>query len=295
MYGAALPMFAIFLRETRGNVILRRKAKKIRRQTGQPVYPVTEFDRPSLGRRVLVSATRPIYLLFTEPVLFASTMWSAFSFGLVYLFTQSVEQVFTGVYGWTAYSTGYVQFAVVIGEVVGFMACLYQHRLFFQSAERNTECPGKPIPEARLYMSVFGSFFGITGGMFVYAWTSYPSIPWIAPAVGLGMVGFGVQVVITAVADYVTDAYAASGYAGSAISAVAAVENITAGLLPLATQRMYSTLGFQWASSLIGFLALLLSFAPVLLIWKGRWFRERSPFMLAGDQQKTATFSDDDI
>jgi hypothetical protein len=212
-------------------------------------------------------------------------MWSAFAFGLVYLFTQSVEQVFAGLYGWSAYSTGYVQFAIVIGEFLGFIACLFQHRLFFRSAARNKEFPGTPIPEGRLYMSVFASFFGMTGGMFVYAWTSYPELPWIVPTIGLAMVGFGVQMVITAASDYVCDAYAASGFAGSAISAVAAMENVTAGLLPLATKALYSNLGFQWASTLIAFLALMLSFAPVLFLWKGRQFRARSPFMLAGQSQ----------
>lgn len=228
---------------------------------------------------------RPAYLLFTEPVLFASTLWSAFSFGTVFLFTQSVEQVFSALYGWKEYSTGYVQGAVVIGELLGFFATLYGSHLYLKSGPRNTEAPGRPIPEARLYVSVAASFFGIVGGMFVYAWTSYPFLPWIAPAIGLAMVGFGIQVVVSAVADYITDAYAASDYAGSAISAVAAGENTFAGLLPLAAASMYTNLGLHWASTLLAFLALLLSFAPVVFIWKGQQLRARSPFMQSGRQK----------
>lgn len=93
------------------------------------------------------------------------------------------------------------------------------------------------------------------------------------------MVGFGIMIVVGAVADYVTDAYAESGVAGSAISAVAAGEDVVAGLLPLATQSMYRNLGFQWASTLLGLIALIISFAPVVFIWKGQQIRERSPFM----------------
>ena len=212
----------------------------------------------------------------------ASTLWSAFSFGTVYLFTQSVEQVYNAVFSFSSIECGCVQVSIAIGEILGFLASLYGTRLYFASATRNTECSGRPIPEARLYVSALGSFVGMTGGMFVYAWTSYPDLPWMAPTVGLAMVGFGIQTVISSVCDYVEDAYAASGRAGSAISAVAAGENIVAGLLPLATKSMYVSLGFQWASSLIGFIALLLSFAPVVFIWKGRWFRERSPFMESG-------------
>ncbi|KAK5128814.1 hypothetical protein LTR85_000147 [Meristemomyces frigidus] len=286
IYATFFPFFILMIKETRGGVILKRRAKQIRKSTGAAVYTQMELDAAPLHLRLLKSMTRPAYLLCTEPVLFASTCWSAFSFGTVFLFTQSVEQVFTGLYGWEEYSTGYVQGAVVIGEILGWLATLYSSHLYLKSASRNTEAPGEPIPEARLYVSVFASFLGIVGGMFVYAWTSYPWLPWIAPAIGLAMVGFGIQVVVSAVADYITDAYAASDYAGSAISAVAAGENTVAAFLPLAAASMYTNLGFHWASSLLGFLALLLSFAPVVFIWKGRQLRARSPFMQGGGQQE---------
>lgn len=284
VYSAFFPFFFLLLKETRGGVILRRQAKEIRARTERPVYTRQELDPTPTYKRLLGSMTRPVYLLFTEPVLFASTLWSAFSFGTVFLFTQSVTQVFSSLYGWEAYSTGYVQGAIVIGEVLGWLPTLYASKLYARSAARNTEDPGRPIPEARLYVSVFGSFLGITGGMFVYAWTSYPYLPWIAPAIGLAMVGAGIQMVVSAVCDYITDAYAASDYAGSAISAVAAGENVVAAFLPLAAQSMYTKLGFQWASTLLALCAMVLSVAPVVFIWKGRWFRERSPFMLSGGQ-----------
>lgn len=282
IYGTLFPAFIYLIAETRGSVILRRRAVRLRKETSRPIYSASELDKQPLHHKLLKSASRPLYLLCTEPVLLASTLWSAFSFGTVFLFTQSAAQVFRSLYGWEDHSTSYILGAVVIGEILGWFPTLYSSRLYLRSAARNTETPGRPIPEARLYVSVAASFFGITGGMFVYAWTSYPHVPWIAPAIGLGMVGFGIQVVVSAVADYITDAYAVSGYAGSAISAVAFGENIFAGFLPLAAQSMYTRLGFQWASSLLGFLALVLSFAPVIFIWKGREFRRRSPFMLSG-------------
>ncbi|KAK5722898.1 hypothetical protein LTR17_014201 [Elasticomyces elasticus] len=284
IYGALAPLFYIMLKETRGDVILRRRAKQIRKSTGKSVYTAAELNQPSLYSRLLKSTKRPAYLLFTEPVLLTSTLWSAFSFGTVFLFTQSTALVFTSLYGWEEYSIGYVQGAVVIGEIIGWPPTLYSSYLYQKSASRNKEMPGTPIPEARLYLSVFGSFVGIAGGMFVYAWTAYPNLPWIAPTIGLGMVGFGIQVVVTGVADYVTDIYAASGYAGSAVSAVAAGENVVAAFLPLAAQSMYTNLGFQWASTLLALLAVLLSFAPVIFIVFGRRLRARSPFMRAGGQ-----------
>ncbi|KAK3047772.1 hypothetical protein LTR09_010887 [Extremus antarcticus] len=284
IYGTFLPFFYFTIRETRADVILRRRAKNLRRTTGRSIYTRAELNQTSLISTLASSVYRPIYLLATEPVLIACTFWSAFSFGTVFLFTQSTEQVYIGLYGWNVWSTGYIQIAIVIGEVLGWFASFYGTHLYFASEPRNTETPGVPIPEARLYVSIFGSFVGITGGMFVYAWTAYPQIHWIAPTIGLGMVGFGIQTVVSALADYVVDIYAGSGYAASAVCSIAAGENLVAGFLPLAAQGMYTTLGFQWASSLLAFVALILSFAPVMFVWEGRWFRERSPFMRVGGQ-----------
>lgn len=60
--------------------------------------------------------------------------------------------------------------------------------------------------------------------MFLYAWTSYPFIPWIAPAIGLAMVGFGTTGVVVSITNYLADAY--SKYAGSAVGAIGLGENI---------------------------------------------------------------------
>lgn len=222
-------------------------------------------------------------MLLTESVVFWCAMWSAFTVGTLYLFTQSVEQVFVSLYGWDPVQAGYVQAAVVIGQVVGWPFSLISAHLYFSSASRNTEMPGVPIPEARLYMSIGGGIFGMGGGMFVYAWTSYPNLPWIAPAVGLFMVGAGTVVVAIGIMDYIVDAY--SQYAGSVMASCVLGENTFSAFLPLAAMRMYNTLGFQWASTLLGFVSLLLVTAPVcILIW-GRTIRQRSPFMQAGEKR----------
>jgi len=217
-------------------------------------------------------------MLCTEFVVFSFTLWSAFSAGLLYLFTQSSGQVYAGLYNWPDYSTGYVQGSIVIGMVVGFFLWwIIQKPLYFASAPRNKETPGIPIPEARLYIAIPGTIIGMAGGMFIYAWTSYSSIHWIAPTIGLGMVGCGVNIVVIAIAEYVTDCY--SKFASSAVAVVACGENVFAAFLPLAAASMYTNLGFQWASTLLAFLTLLLSGAPIIIFFRGKTIRAKSPFI----------------
>ncbi|KAI9930265.1 hypothetical protein ASPWEDRAFT_733119 [Aspergillus wentii DTO 134E9] len=282
-FGIMFPFNFVIFQESRDTVILKQRAKKLRAEGEQNAYTRHELEAEPVAQILLTSIQRPLKMLLTESVVFWCAMWSAFTVGTLYLFTQSVEQVFVSLYGWDPVQAGYVQAAVVIGQVVGWPFSLISAHLYFSSASRNTEMPGVPIPEARLYMSIGGGIFGMGGGMFVYAWTSYPNLPWIAPAVGLFMVGAGSVVVAIGIMDYIVDAY--SQYAGSVMASCVLGENTFSAFLPLAAMRMYNTLGFQWASTLLGFVSLLLVTAPVcILIW-GRTIRQRSPFMQAGEKR----------
>ncbi|KAE8397654.1 major facilitator superfamily domain-containing protein [Aspergillus pseudonomiae] len=275
---AAFPLFALGLPETRGSAILRVKAKSFR-SDGKNAYTAAELelDRTPSYQVVIKSMKRPLYMLVTELVVFVAALWAAFSLGTIYLFTQSVEQVYAELYGWDAVKAGYVQVAIVIGEILGCLICISTDHWYHDSAFRNIEIPGVPIPEARLYSSIIGGLLGATGGMFVYGWTSYPSVHWSAPTVGLAMVGFGTTAVIIGNANYLIDAY--SKYAASALGAVGLVENIAIAFLPLATTAMYTVLGFQWASSALAFVSLVLVATPLVMLRWGTAIRSRSPFM----------------
>ncbi|XRM37678.1 hypothetical protein ABZX51_001138 [Aspergillus tubingensis] len=274
--GLFLPLFVFALPETRGSAILKARAQKLRKE-GKKAYTQEELETTSIIQIVWKSVQRPLYMLCTESVVFVSTIWSAFSIGTIYLFTQSAEQVFGELYGWDAVKGGYVQAAVVIGEIIGWIYCLLTNRWYYQSALRNTETPGKEIPEARLYQALAGGLIGVAGGMFVYAWTSYPSIPWIAPAIGLALVGAGCTCVIVSNANYLIDAY--SMFAASAVGAIGLGENMFVAFLPLAAQSMYTNLGSHWASSLLGLVSLVLAFAPVAVFVWGKEIRARSPYI----------------
>ncbi|RGP81228.1 hypothetical protein FLONG3_610 [Fusarium longipes] len=274
--GVFFPVFILAMPETRGSAILTKRAKTLRKQ-GKNAYSQKELDSKSIMHDIWISTQRPLYMLCTESVVFISTIWTAFSLGVIYVFTQSVEQVFRELYGWNAVEAGYVQASIVIGEILGFGLCVLTNNWYYASASRNKEEPGTPIPEARLYVAVIGGFIGVTGGMFVYAWTSYSWVTWVGPAFGLMLVGLGTEAVVVSIANYLIDAY--SNYAGSAIGATVLGENLGVAFLPLASSSMYTNLGFHWASSLLGFISLVLAAAPIAVFVWGKEIRARSPFM----------------
>ena len=100
--GVMLLSVAVLFKETRGSVLLIRKAQDINahldamaaaRPDSEKLDAVkirwrcrAEEERASLSTMVRVSLTRPFLLLFTEPVVFFFSLWAAFSWGVLYLF-----------------------------------------------------------------------------------------------------------------------------------------------------------------------------------------------------------------
>ena len=273
IFVALFPFLLLTIKETRGPIILARLAQKDICLASS----ANEITYPPLSTRFYQAIVRPIHLLCTEPVVIFLTLWSAFCFGLVFISIQSVVQIYKALYSFTDAESGLVQLALFLGEIIGFFACLPQNTYYQRSATRNFINPGIPIPEARLPFSIPASLIGLAGGLFWYAWTSYPFLHWMLPTLGLVFIGFSIMVIVNTVVLYLTDAY--TKYAGSAVAAVAFGENMFAAWLPLATRQMYTRLGFQWASSLLGFVGLALTLAPIVLFFKGRRIREASSFM----------------
>jgi len=242
----------------------------LRKETGREIYAESELEKPPVLELLKISFMRPTKMLLTEPVVIFFTLWISFAWGILFLFFSAVVQTFSASYGFTTMQTGLVQLALTVGAAIGTVINPLQDWLYLRTASRNKERPGKPIPEARLYTSIPGSLL-FTAGLFIYGWTSTPSIPWIVPAIGVAIVGVGIYSIYMGVVNYLTDAY--EKYAASALSAASLGRNLFGAFLPLA-------LGFGWAGSLLGFVGLALSAVPVVLLFKGQEIRSRSPFML---------------
>lgn len=278
IYNAALiPVFWFILRETRGDVILKKRAQRLRKETGREIYAESELDQPSVASLLKISFKRPTKMLLTEPVVIFFTLWISFAWGILFLFFSSVVQTFGESYNFGIFQTGLVQLAITVGALIGTLINPLQDWLYLRTAKKNKERPDKPIPEGRLYTSIPGSLL-FTTGLFIYGWTCRPSIHWIVPAIGVTIVGVGIYSIYMGVVNYLTDAY--EKYAASALSAASLGRNTFGAFLPLASGQLFSTLGFGWAGSLLGFVGLALSVVPVVLLFKGREIRAKSPFML---------------
>lgn len=225
---------------------------------------------------------RPFTLLLTEPVVFSFTLLSALSYGITFLSTQSIPQVYTATYAFTESQAAYIQATIVLGELVGWGICLWGQDPFFEKCAKRAEGSERlrrKLPEKRLCGAVPASLFALAAGLFIYGFTARPSISLYVPTLGLFLIGVGVVVVMQAIMMYVTDSYGI--YAASASAAVCFGENVFAAFLPLGSQGMYDRLGFGWAGGLLGFVAVGLAVGPVVLLVYGERVRRRSRRMVS--------------
>lgn len=77
---------------------------------------------------------------------------------------------------------------VLIGALLGWITNHHQEYLYRKAARR---FGGKPPPEARLYHAAVGGI-AFPVGMFIFAWTGKPSIPWIVPILALCLSNWGI-------------------------------------------------------------------------------------------------------
>lgn len=96
--------------------------------------------------------------------------------------------------------------------------------------------------------------------LFLSAWTSRASIHWIFPTLAGIPYGLGYMLNLNALLNYMVDSY--TTYASSATSACSIMRQMMGASLPFAAVPMYRALGIEWASSLLGFVAVIMAFIP---------------------------------
>lgn len=128
-------------------------------------------------------------------------------------------------------------------------------------------------------------------GLFIFAWTSYPRLIWVGPALGGFPIGFGFIFLYNSANNYLVDAY--QHQAASALAAKTCIRSFWGAGVVLFTEQMYARLGYEWASTLLAFISLACCAIPFLFWVYGAKIRERSRYAYGGeDNEKIANASE---
>ena len=156
------------------------------------------------------------------------------------------------------YRTQGISGLAFLGVAVGMIAAVIytipdNHRYLRAEDEAIAKGERAAPPEARLPPSMIGSIC-IPIGLFIFAWTNYPSIHWSVSIIFTAPFGFGMVLVFLSIMNYLIDAYTI--YAASVLAANSVLRSLFGAIFPLFTTYMYDGLGIHWASSIPAFLAL---------------------------------------
>jgi len=263
-----------FLKESYPPVVLVGKAAELRRRTKNwGIHAKQEEVEVDFGELVTKNLTRPLRLLFTEPVVLALTVYMSFIYGLLYLFLTAYPLVFQGVHGFNAGVGGLPFFGMMVGIVLVASYIVWESGKYNKKLEAND---GIPIPEWRLPPVILGGVL-FSLGLFWFGWTGYTkSIPWIVPTLSGLFTGFGLLAIFICCFNYLVDTYLM--FAASVIAGNTFLRSISAAGFPLFARQMFNGLGIQWAGTLLGCFSALLVPIPVLFYLYGRKLREKSKF-----------------
>ncbi|KAI0788630.1 MFS general substrate transporter [Abortiporus biennis] len=273
--GVCVVVVFFTLPETFVPILLVKKAKKLRKETGDDRYwaPLEKLDL-SFAKRVEHILARPFKILFLEPMLLAITLYMSFIYGCIYLLFEAYPIVFTLGHGLNAGETGLTFLPIFIGGVI---ACagyiLYWNPVYERLSKQYA--PAFVPPEFRLDLCMWASpVFAIS--FFWFGWTSYPHVSLWAPLMSGLFMGFSVVWLFLGLFNYIIDTYLF--VAASALASSTVIRSLFGAGFPLFATQMYDRLNPRWASTLLGCLALLMAPIPFVLKSYGPKLRHKSKF-----------------
>lgn len=177
---------------------------------------------------------------------------------------------------------------LAIGVLLSAFCAPIVNKHYLQLSKKHN---GSPPAEVRLIPMMI-SCWCIPIGLFIFAWTSYPELSYWGPMMGGFPVGFGFIFLYNSANNYLVDSY--QHQAASALAAKTFLRSFWGAGVVLFTTQMYSRLGYQWASSLLGFIALGCCAIPYVFYFWGAEIRKRSKFAYSGDDEENLSGQESD-
>ncbi|EDO16366.1 hypothetical protein Kpol_1051p15 [Vanderwaltozyma polyspora DSM 70294] len=276
--GVCLVLITLTVPETYKPMLLIRKAKRLRQETGDDkYYAPLEITRKEtkLTSAIILSARRPFGLLVRDPMMAVLTFYTGLVLAIVYLFFVAFPYIFETVFKFTVMEVACAYIGMLSGILLVSPTALIIQKRYAKKVENNN---GVSTPEMRFEALFYGAFLTPIGLM-IFAWTCYPQVHWIGPVIGSGIFGSGVFFVFTGVFSYTVDAY--RKYAASAMACNSFVRSTMSAVFPLFGLQMYKGMGINWAGFFIAMLATIMVPVPFLFTKYGPTLRSKSPYAWA--------------
>jgi DHA1 family multidrug resistance protein-like MFS transporter len=275
MNGPVLLFLFFFLPETSSNNILLRRATRLRALTGDNrLKAQSEIDQAKMTPREVANEAlwRPFQLIVLDPSIAFIAVYAALIYGIMYSFFEAFPLVYEAMYHFNLGQMGLSFLSVTVGVILAIATYwTYLYVVVGPEIRANGEGP----PERRLRPALVATWL-LPAGLFMFAWTSNPSIHWSVSCIGIGMTSYGIFITVQCVFLYlplVYPQYAASLFAGNDFVRSA----LAAGAVHFSSP-MFLNLGIGKGVSLLAGLTVGCSGGLYILFFFGAQLRARSKF-----------------
>ncbi|KAF2095242.1 MFS general substrate transporter [Rhizodiscina lignyota] len=263
------------LPETSSSNILLRRARRLRALTGDNrLKSQSEIDQGNLKLSALIeeSLWRPIQMMFLDPAVAFTAVYTALIYGIYYSFFEAFPIVYIEMYGFNIGEQGLTFLSITVGVLIS-ISTYWAYVYWIVEPEIRTR--GIGAPERRLIPALFVSFL-CPIGLFIFAWASNPSVHWIGSVIGIVVFTIGIFLIIQCIFLYLPltyPQYAASLFAGNDF----ARSTLACGAIHFSTP-LYRNLGVGRGVSLLAGLTCGCIFGVFVLFFYGDKLRARSKF-----------------
>ncbi|KAI5463908.1 major facilitator superfamily domain-containing protein [Mariannaea sp. PMI_226] len=278
MASPALIFLLALMPETSPSNILLRRAKRLRKLTGDSrLQSQSEIDQRHMkASDIIFSALiRPMEIMMKDPAIFFVNVYTGYFYGVFYTFFEVFPLVFPVFYGFNLGQTGLTFLSCFIGVIIGLAG--YFAYLHFYMVPDNIK-NGLREQEHRLVPAIIGSFL-LPIGLFIFAWTSNPSIHWVVPLIGVGIFVIGHFWVMQSLFIYLPFSYpqyTASLFAGNSIW-----RSGVAGGSVVFARPLFINLGVDKGVTVLAGLSVMGIFGTIAIYVFGKKLRARSKFALS--------------
>lgn len=301
IWGGATTVALFFLMpETFSPVLLRFKAKHIRKATGDDRYETAaerERKKVSMGAHFGHALAMPFLYLLHEPIVLLISLYLTAVYIILFSDFEAYSIIFGQTFGFNPGEVGLAFLPVAIGLFTTLLAVPGIYKRWVrkeaeararrrEDAEKGVspmvgtvgEAAGQPEPEERLFFVMLGGWL-VPAAMFYQAWTTFDFLPpWPALSAGI-LFGAGILTCFISSYQYVIDVYGTGS--ASALASLTFVRYVASGGAVMFARPLYNNLGARWAQTLLAFISLAFYPVPFIFYFYGKKIRSWSRYARA--------------
>ncbi|ODV59892.1 MFS transporter [Ascoidea rubescens DSM 1968] len=255
----------LFFRETYSPVLLKKRAKKLRKITKNPNLKTIHdiADGETVFGRFYLNITRPIKLLIFNPMVIGLGSFMALLYGLMYLLIGAFPLVWSVRYGFRIEIAGLMYITLGIGYLIGIAFWTPLTGSAYRKLVKQNN--GIPKPEFRLkYLYLSGVI--APSALLVFGWSAEEKVHWMVPSISAGVFAFAVIDMFQCIQNYLIDMN--PRFAASTVAAAAVFRSLFGFAFPLFSPYMFEDLGYGWGCTIFALIGFALGIPFPIYVYK---------------------------